>query len=629
MPSSITATSPAPGRIEVSGTLDIGDLAADVIVSAQPLADGHTVPLGSLAGRSSGEFSLPPITVRPGDYTVSASVEAAASLTSNVTVAAREPAPPEPTLPPDPGPSPSAGLEACISYAGEDHTFRIADGIDRGDYRDPDGRFVQGRVDVTNPALSGVMVSFRCDKSGAARTEVVIELGDTTVGATAANMDAYVATISDDGEPLAVIGLPAHYWYSRWRWQSAPRPITATLHDLQAAGLLPLFNPELAGPRPMSPDRFYEPMGLAGLTAYMPSTGERDEIGLVTEAQAEYFCDETVLPDSLIAQAEASGTFPWHFRNEDGGVVFDFKAHPQATLYWPANIPVCTTPITLDVAHEPPLAYLPFLLTGDPYYLEELQFAATYNVLASNGAARGSFCLGFALRGHAWALRVLAQCAKVTPDDAPAGWFQSRAYWQEWLDQERDWMLSRFVNPTAAPFNTLPYQPFHFMQSADGSPASSTIAGGTFISPWMEDYEAAVLCHVVMIGHADWQPILEWKLVNTIDRTNGTSGWVRARTTIYNMVLRETPTSPYVADWPAVWDLNVKMQPPEFSDIADPDTIPSDASLIYASYTMSSLAMAATLGVDGAADCYAWLHGQIIANSDANTYIDRKWAIAG
>ena len=189
-------------------------------------------------------------------------------------------------------------------------------------------------------------------------------------------------------------------------------------------------------------------------------------------------------------------------------------------------------------------------------------------------------------------------------------------------------MLGRYVNPTAAPFNGLPYQPFHFMQSADGSPASSTIAGGTYISPWMEDYEGAVLCHVVMIGHADWKPIMEWKLANTVARTNGTSGWQRARTTIYTMVLRETDKSPYVEDWQAVWDLNVKMQPPEFSDIPDPDKIPAGASLTYASYTMSSLALASVLGVEGAADCYTWLRGQIENNSDDNTYIDRKWSMS-
>jgi hypothetical protein len=144
----------------------------------------------------------------------------------------------------------------------------------------------------------------------------------------------------------------------------------------------------------------------------------------------------------------------------------------------------------------------------------------------------------------------------------------------------------------------------------------------------MEDYEGAVLCHVVMIGHDDWREILAWKLANTVDRTNGTSGWVRARTTIYTLVLRKTATAPYVTNWEGAWDLNVEMQPPEFSDIPDPDKIPAGASLTYASYTMSSLAMAATLGVEGAAECHEWLRGQLLANSTSNNRVDRKWTIA-
>ena len=78
---------------------------------------------------------------------------------------------------------------------------------------------------------------------------------------------------------------------------------------------------------------------------------------------------------------------------------------------------------------------------------------------------------------------------------------------------------------------------------------------------------------------------------------------------------------------PAVWDLNMQMQPPEFADFDDPDTIPADASLTYASYTMSALAMAATLGVEGTDDAYTWLREQVVNNSDAGVYIDRKWSI--
>ena len=543
--------------------------------------------------------------------------------TGVITMTPVTPDPPDPG--PDPGPEPpdpAALLSVCVNYNGVDAWFREDQGIDRG-YWTGTG-YVQGRVDTTDPALPAFLVQFRCDLDGG-HLEVVFELGDTTIGVPAFNMGPYTATIFQGEAVLATIDLPEHYWYSRWRWQSAPRPIIANVAELQAAGLLPYFDTALATTRPLSPLRVYEPMKLAGLAAYMPSTGERDEIGLVTEAQAEFLRGDTSAA-SLIAQAEASGTMPWHYRNEDGLAVYDFKAHPNATLYYPANIPAIGTPITLDPAHEPDLCYVAFLLTGDPYYLEEMQFAATFNVLASNPQSRGSYCIGFAVRAHAWALRTLAHCARVTPDDAPS-WVQPRAYWQSWLDGEREWMLNRYVNPTAAPFTELPYAVLHYMADTQNSPASSTMPPGCVSQQWMEDYEAVVLAHVVAIGYADWMPILEWKLANSIARTDGKSGWVRAKPCPYNVALRPSASAPCVTSWQESWDLNLQMQP-GIGVYDDPDTMPAGDSLVYASYTLSALALSAALGVEGATECYTWLRGQLVANSDANTYSDRKWSFA-
>jgi hypothetical protein len=536
-----------------------------------------------------------------------------------VTLEPVAPEPPEPTPPPT-----TDKLRAVIDYEGRAYVFDEIAGADLGVYREPGGRFSQRCVRVEHPDLTGFVVLFRSDTDGS-RDEVVFELGDTTAGTVAANMTGYIATISRGSTTLATVDVPEHYWYSRWRWQSSPRPIVASVEELQAAGMVPCFDPALSQTRPLSSAKVYEPMGLAGLTAYMASTGERDEIGLVTEAQAEYLRGDASA-DSLIAQAEASGTFPWHYRDEDGCAVFNFVTHPQATLYYPANIPACSTPITLDVAHEPDLCFVPFLLTGDPYYLEEMQFAATYNVLASNPQSRGSYCIGFATRAHAWALRTLAHCARVTPDDAPA-WVQSRAYWQEWMDGEREWMLNRYVNPTAAPFTELPYAVLHYMADTQNSPASSTMPPGCVSQQWMEDYEAVVLGHVVQIGYADWLPILEWKLVNSLARTNGTSGWIRAKPCPYNVALRPSASAPCVTSWQESWDLNLTMQP-GIGIYTDPDVMPAGDSLVYASYTLSALALAASVGVEEAAECHAWLRGQLVANSDANTYVDRKWSFA-
>ena len=276
-----------------------------------------------------------------------------------------------------------------------------------------------------------------------------------------------------------------------------------------------------------------------------------------------------------------------------------------------------------------PLAYVPFLLTGDPYYLEEMQFAATYNVLASNGAARrSSFCIGFALRAHAWALRALAECAtRARPTMRQAGC--SRApIGKNGSTAERDWMLGRYVNPTAAPFNVLPY--CHFISCSVHRrmrrPAARCRRVPCRCNGWRITKRRcwATLCRSGTLTGCRY---IEWKLVNTLARTNGTSGWARAKPAPYNVALRPDADAAYVQGWQGCWDLNVQMQP-AIAEFDDPDVMPAGDSLTYASYAMSALALAATLGVEGAAEAHAWLRGQIENNSDDNTYIDRKWSMS-
>ena len=71
---------------------------------------------------------------------------------------------------------------------------------------------------------------------------------------------------------------------------------------------------------------------------------------------------------------------------------------------FPAAIGDMTTPWAVETAHAPSLAYIPYLATGDLYYLEELQFWATYVLGASNGGYRGGAqCwLIDQIRGNAW-----------------------------------------------------------------------------------------------------------------------------------------------------------------------------------------------------------------------------------
>jgi hypothetical protein len=76
----------------------------------------------------------------------------------------------------------------------------------------------------------------------------------------------------------------------------------------------------------------------------------------------------------------------------------------------------------VDCAHQPSLAFIPYLLTGDHYYLEEMYFWANWCLLIQNAAYRKKergLLSPDQVRGEAWGLRQLVDAAKIAPDSHP------------------------------------------------------------------------------------------------------------------------------------------------------------------------------------------------------------------
>jgi len=533
------------------------------------------------------------------------------------------PEPPEPTPPPD---EDTAPLCVRIDYGGASYVYDEVLGVDLGDYHEPSGHFVQRCVLCTLPDLPGFRVMFRRDRGAVQRDEVVFELGGLWDGEPA-NMDAYTATIMRGPSTLAVVQAPAHYWHCRWRWQSWPRPII--YQPDSCAHALPPYSEALFGDAiPLSIPRVYAgPMDLAGIQPYIPGTGERDDIGLFTEGQAEYLCtgSDTAWA-SVQAWLEGAGTIPLHFRDDRTHAPLDWVQYPNATMYNPNGAdPFISNPpgglVTLDVAHEGSFAFLPFLLTGDPYALEAMQFTVVYNVVMATPGARAKYNVGNGVRACAWTLRALAQAAEMTPDTVPS-WLLPRGIFKSRMDDERDWFMSSYVNSAVEPAVNL-----SLVGDSAGSIASPPLPAGTWMAVWQEDFLTTVVGWIVGMGHEDWRPILEWKCCDVMARTNGTSGWTRAVPTLYAMALRSASDAPYASNWAVCWDLNVSIQP-DVCVYDDPDAIPDTLNLTYPSYALGALALAARAGVPQAQACYDWLLSELQRCTNASRYPRRKWAMA-
>ncbi len=235
-----------------------------------------------------------------------------------------------------------------------------------------------------------------------------------------------------------------------------------------------------------------------GLTPYMPTTGERQEIGLVTEAQGAWLCGGS--PSTMLAQAEAHADVPVHF-----GKV-DLEATPNATAYAPdKGSPYFSTkghPVTPDVAHYPALCYVPYLATGDIRYLEELQAAATYKLIAGPAAPGYRPLMTGQPRAFAWRLRDLAACYLATPEAVP-GHLLPRSYWKRRLDEYRDAFKASWVD-----------NPHPLVQSASAAVADIK----AWVAPWEQDYLGFVLGWMVYAGLEDWRDNYQWSVRQAIRR---------------------------------------------------------------------------------------------------------------
>jgi len=181
----------------------------------------------------------------------------------------------------------SSDLKAIVTIGGRQFVYDGAAGEDMGSYV---GEFVQQRCfRVLHPELP-LTVFFRPDAMGD-RVEVVFELGRMWIQPDSTSLahitEPYSVEIVRGQKSLAKIDVPFHWWWARWRWQSAPRPVVRKPSSLITSSLLPPYGelPEFSGQPYGSKRAVYEkPMDQAGLSSDWGTTGEREEIGPVTEA---------------------------------------------------------------------------------------------------------------------------------------------------------------------------------------------------------------------------------------------------------------------------------------------------------------------------------------------------------
>ncbi|MFZ6691544.1 hypothetical protein [Undibacterium sp. SXout20W] len=353
-----------------------------------------------------------------------------------------------------------------------------------------------------------------------------------------------------------------HYAYSRWRksfwWGKTPDiNIKENTAYLIASKAVPNYDQSFSVSDIALTDLWkrwsgnkIEPMGTGLALAYMPTTGGRGDIGLLPGWATMYLLSmDKRARDVTLGMADLAGSWSIHYRDRQTDRPISILNHPYITLlghrsdtFNPATKKYeefpeclqCKSENTADSAHEPAFNYLPYLLTGDYYQLEELQFWAAFNAFESNPGYRGNI-LGLVnwnqLRGQAWGLRTIGEAAFITPDADPLkGLFQSV------VTNNLAWFNAHYSNnPDANNLGII----------VDG--ATLVYENGTGIAPWQDDFFTAAIGRLAELGFPAAKPLLQYKAKFPVSRING-PGFCWIFGSVYKMSVRSTPSGKFFSN---------------------------------------------------------------------------------
>lgn len=228
-----------------------------------------------------------------------------------------------------------------------------------------------------------------------------------------------------------------HPYMARWRKTFVVGPlteasITPDFTPSYLAKALPSYLPTITSSSRSIADWRFDILGIGDLTYPLPMVGDRDEIGLFPAWVAQYVTFKSdALRAYVLRMGELAGTFSVHISEPDGEML-SLDDHPGFFTGAQGNGnsgPAGGGPETVGrgyygedgAAHLPSLSFVPYLLTGDRYFLDEMKFWANNAMLSWSWLRNGAEGLVTAQQQRAvgWALRDIAQSAAFTPDRDP------------------------------------------------------------------------------------------------------------------------------------------------------------------------------------------------------------------
>lgn len=378
----------------------------------------------------------------------------------------------------------------------------------------------------------------------------------------------YDAQIFVNGVSVYSKAALTHFHHTRWRkvfWSGA-EPLAHIKHNtsyLIASKAVPNYDQTIvvSSATIATQQSAYDisqnaPMGSGIALNYMPNTGGRPDIGIIPAWGVTYLLSmDKRAKDIALGQADLSGSWPVHYRDSVSGRPISIGDYPNMTLYpasadsfnasqgrneaMPNCTAVCNNPNVPDTAHQPAFNYLPYIVTGDYYQLEQMLFYAMWNVGSGNPTYRenGKGLVHWdQLRAQAWTLRSVSDAAYILPDADPM-----KLHLQSVLTENITWFNAAYTNNINANALGAVINGFAFSYNSE-----------TGIAPWQDDFFTAVIGRASERGFSGASSLLNWKSKFSVGRMTA-AGYCWINASSYIAIIRPTNVSPVYSTFAEVY----------------------------------------------------------------------------
>jgi hypothetical protein len=305
------------------------------------------------------------------------------------------------------------------------------------------------------------------------------------------------------------------------------------------------------------------------VTTYMPQTGGRSDIGYTTMWNTVWLLTQDSRAAAVaLAQGDTAGAVPWNYKlaNTDHSghwltpgdypnVWVDGRGGAQSGTNTIANLADGSV-WSPDPAHQPNLAYIPYIMTGQRWYLDRLNAQAAFGEVVMTPFSSGQYqaagryagqlltaivpslantadiviAPGNQLRAAAWDMREIQEAAFV----GKPGTFEQGFFAQAVID---NWNYFLAMKPT---LTAQQGQAAGWLPNTYGSVYPQVI-----MAPWQQDYFTGIAALGATMGYSGALQYINWQKGGWLSGRFIASGMNPYDGTAYNMAMSDTAGTLY------------------------------------------------------------------------------------